>query len=190
MILAIYDYVSSCYSAAPVTLLHLLLCYTCYSAAPVTLLLLLLCCSCYSAAPVTLLHLLLCCSCYSAAPVTLLLLLLCCSCYSAAPVTLLHLLLCCSCYSAAPVTLLHLFPCLIPFLLSLPVPLCLWLLSPVPHLTTQLPCSGFYSPPLRWIPLRTCLPCSKSASSNLSLHIWFFCNSSELPRICTPYLSV
>ncbi|XP_042181324.1 uncharacterized protein LOC112256573 isoform X1 [Oncorhynchus tshawytscha] len=40
------------------------------------------------------------------------------------------------------------------------LPLCLWLLSPLPHLTTQLPCSGFYSPPLPWIPLRTRLPCS------------------------------
>ena len=29
-----------------------------------------------------------------------------------------------------------------------------------------------------------------SANSNLSLHICFFCNSSELPRICTPYLPV
>ncbi|XP_045574002.1 nucleoside diphosphate-linked moiety X motif 6 isoform X3 [Salmo salar] len=37
---------------------------------------------------------------------------------------------------------------------------CFLLLSPVPHLTTQLPCSGFYSPSLLWIPLRICLPCS------------------------------
>uniref|UniRef100_A0AAZ3SGJ5 MICOS complex subunit MIC10 n=1 Tax=Oncorhynchus tshawytscha TaxID=74940 RepID=A0AAZ3SGJ5_ONCTS len=36
-----------------------------------------------------------------------------------------------------------------------------------------LPCSGFNSSSLPWIPLQTCLPCLNPAHSNLSLLIWF-----------------
>jgi hypothetical protein len=87
-----------------------------------------------------------------------------------------------------PVTLLCLFPCLTPFILSLQFTS----LTPVSCSTSHHPTT------LVWILLTTTTLDSPqdlftlfySANSNLSLHICFFCNSSKLPRICTPHLSV